>query len=84
MMRTNKGLVEYAKNQLNRNTVYMWGSFGQLVSNSFITQKANQYPTWYTPERVNKFKALVGKEVYAFDCVGLIKGYLWKRKDTSI
>lgn len=80
MMRTNKGLVEYAKKQLNRNTVYMWGSFGQLVTNSFITQKAKQYPTWYTPERVNKFKGLINKNVYAFDCVGLIKGYLWEKK----
>lgn len=79
-MRTNKGLVEYANNQLNRKTVYMWGSFGQLVSNNFISQKAKQYPSWYNTARVNKFKGLINKQVYAYDCVGLIKGYLWEKK----
>lgn len=76
-MKTNLGLVEYVKSMVQKKTVYMWGSFGQLVTNAFITQKTNQYKSWYTTARVNKFKGLVNKGYYAFDCVGLIKSYMW-------
>lgn len=58
-------------------TVYMWGSFGQPLSESFIQQKAKQYPSFYTPERLKHLRGLIGKGVFAFDCIGLIKGLLW-------
>lgn len=74
---TAKGLVDYVKGIEKIKTVYMWGSFGQKVTESFITQKATQYPSWYTTARVNKFKSLVNNGAYAFDCVGLIKSYIW-------
>lgn len=58
-------------------TVYMWGTFGQKVTNQLINQKIKQYPSWYTTSRVKHFRSLVNKNYYAFDCVGLIKGILW-------
>ncbi len=58
-------------------TVYMWGTFGQPVTEALITAKAKQYPWWYTAARIEKFRKLVGKGYFAFDCVGLIKGLLW-------
>lgn len=80
-MKTNRGLVEYANKWMNLKTVYMWGSFGQLVSDKFITQKSTQYPypkySFYSPKKITHLKSFIGKDVYAYDCVGLIKGYLW-------
>ena len=61
----------------NYNTVYMWGSFGAPVTNAWINEKSNQYPSWYTPTRLNNLRNLVGKNYFAFDCVNLIKGILW-------
>ena len=60
----------------NYNTVYGKGTFGQPVTNSFINGKLNQYYSWYKP-RESFFRSLVGKNYFAFDCVGLVKGVLW-------
>lgn len=75
--KTAKGLVDFCIGQANRNTVYMWGSFGHEVTAPIITRFHKQYPEWYTPARVNLFNSLIGKEYRAFDCVGLIKSYVW-------
>ena len=61
----------------NYKTAYLWGTFGSPVTEQLITQKANQYPEWYTAARQSYFRSLVGKNYFAFDCVGLIKGILW-------
>ena len=42
-----------------------------------ISSKARQYPSWYTPARRAFFSQLVGRGVFAFDCVCLIKAILW-------
>lgn len=65
----------------NYNTVYMWGTFGQPVTQSLIDSKTKQYPYWYTPSKQMSLKFLIGKNYYAFDCIGLIKGILWGWKD---
>jgi len=76
---TNKGLVEYVKKALalGNDSIYLYGSFGQTLSEAFITQKAKQYA--YNISRQSIYKkclASAGTE-FAFDCVGLIKAYLW-------
>ncbi len=58
-------------------TTYMWGSFGNTVSEAFITAKAAQYPKQYTQTAQAALRSLIGLKVWAFDCVGLIKGLLW-------
>jgi hypothetical protein len=58
-------------------TVYMWGCFGSPVTEATITRMANQYPDWYTFAKVKRFRALIGKNYFAFDCVNLIKAILW-------
>lgn len=60
-----------------KKTVYMWGTFGALVTEALITSKAKQYPGWYTAKKQDQLRRLIGHGVYAFDCVGLIKGALW-------
>ncbi len=81
MALTNKGLVEYAKKTLalGNDSIYVYGTFGQELSESLINQKAKQY--LYNLPRKSKYKKALnssGRE-YAFDCVGLIKAYLWGR-----
>lgn len=61
----------------NYNTVYAYGTWGQVLTNNVITSKTKQYSWWYTSSRQNQLKKLVGKGYYCFDCVGMIKAVLW-------
>lgn len=71
--KTNTGLVAYAKAQLGK--PYWYGSFGQAGNATLLTQKARQYPTMYTAERLANCRKQYNIKVH--DCIGLIKGYLW-------
>lgn len=73
-MKTNLGLVEYAKAQIGK--PYWFGTFGQLTTEKLWSDKAAQYPKYYSATRKKKaIPSQLGKK--AHDCVGLIKGYLW-------
>ena len=69
-MKTNTGLVEYAKAQVGR--PYWYGTYGQTASQSLYNSKKAQYPKYYT---ASDFASQYGQRVH--DCVGLIKGYIW-------
>ena len=60
---------------LKKKTVYMWGGYGKIVTNSLISQKKRQYPSHYPENKVKYLKSLVGKDYYSYDCSGLIKSY---------
>ncbi len=77
MAYTNKGLAEYCKAILNIKTRYMWGTFGKAITAGLIAGKATQYPTWYSPAKQKELKGYIGKNYFAFDCIGLIKSYYW-------
>jgi len=65
---------------LTKPSVYMWGCFGHSIdygSGLIITQKAAQYYSWYTNEKIAYLQAMVGQGRFGFDCVNLIKGILW-------
>ena len=66
--------IDVAKNY---KTTYMWGVFGSLVTEAIIKQKTAQYPSYYTPSVQATLRAQIGKNVWAFDCVCLIKSLLW-------
>lgn len=70
MLKSAKGLVEYAKAQIGN--PYWYGTFGQLSSEALYNQKKSQYPKMYT---ASDYKSQYGKKVH--DCIGLIKGYIW-------
>ena len=76
---TNKGLVEYAKKclALGNDSIYLYGSFGQKLTEAFITQKAKQYIYNVSRQKIYKNCLNSSGTEYAFDCVGLIKAYLW-------
>jgi LysM repeat protein len=77
ILMTAKEFIEKVKEVQKTNTVYMWGTYGQVLTNHLIDYKANQYPSKNTPARVARHKKLVGQGYSAWDCVGLIKGILW-------
>lgn len=77
ILMTAEKLIERAKAIQKTPTVYMWGTYGQLLTNDLIDYKAKQYPSKNTPARVARHKKLVGQGYSAWDCVGLIKGILW-------
>ena len=75
---TNKELIAKLKDiKDNYTTTYMWGMFGGPVTESKIQEKTRQYPSFYTSSRQATLRKMIGKNVYAFDCIGLIKGVLW-------
>jgi hypothetical protein len=65
----------------NFNTCYLLGGTGHLITDSIITSKAKQIPSWYTSARITALKKLIGKSYHGFDCVNLIKAVLWGWKD---
>lgn len=75
--------VEKLKSIRNSNTIYMTGTFGQLVTNDLINQKSKQYPSSYSEIRKANLRSLVGKNYHAFDCIGLVKAVLWGYPNVS-
>ncbi len=78
-MKTNTGLVDYARSQLEK--PYWYGTFGNIASNDLLKSKKKQYPSHYGDVRLEKYKSQLGERVH--DCVGLIKGYLWSENPVS-
>lgn len=68
-MKTNIGLVEYAREQLGK--LYWYGTYGNEASKNLYDKKKKQYPKYYEWDYAGE----TGVKVH--DCVGLIKGYLW-------
>jgi hypothetical protein len=80
MTKTNLGLVNFVISKLG--CPYWYGCFGQAGSLSLLSAKIKQYPKYYTKSRIDRCKGQYGLEV--FDCVGLIKSYLWRSDDGKI
>jgi hypothetical protein len=76
MNKTNIGLVSYVKTKLG--CPYWYGTFGQIGSASLLKAKIKQYPKYYTQSRIDRCTKQYGEQV--FDCVGLIKSYLWEKE----
>lgn len=72
-----QALVDTAKKIQSLKTVYLWGGWGQALTNAIIEAKARQYPSVYYPAKVTRLKALVPKGYLGIDCSGLIKMILW-------
>lgn len=61
----------------NYKTVYVYGAFGAQVTTSLLSQKAKQYPRFYTSSKKAQLAKYADKGYWGFDCVNLIKGILW-------
>ena len=77
-MLTNTGLLENTIKCYKHSNYYIYGTFGQRLTSSLVEAKIRQYPSFYrTEQRRRNARNAVGKYDYAYDCVGLIKCYLF-------
>lgn len=75
MEKTNNDLAVYAQNAYSEQWGYVWGTFGNLLTEALLKQKIAQYP-----EGVGEYEDFIrthwmGRKVT--DCVGLIKSCMW-------
>ena len=71
----NTDFVSWLKKTQKKNTIYMWGTFGNKVTENLISAKRKQYPTHYPTSRINILRDYIGAAI-GCDCCGLIKWYL--------
>ena len=73
-------LVTYAIHAWESGWGYVWGTFGQTLTESLFESKLRQYP-----EGVGNYEEFIRSNWLGgrtADCVGLIKGYGWLNPDT--
>ena len=73
-------LVAYAEHAWESGWGYVWGCFGQVLTDSLLEYKISQYP-----EGVGQYENIIREKWMGgrvTDCVGLIKGYGWLDPDT--
>ncbi|MBR4200842.1 MAG: C40 family peptidase [Oscillospiraceae bacterium] len=76
--KTNLGLAYYAIRKLG--CAYWYGCYGQIADEQVYQDFSNYYPQYYSAW--NDYETQYGGQV--FDCVGLIKSYLWSADIDSL
>jgi len=81
-MKTNDGLVNYAKRALDEGWGYMLGGYGQTLTHALLNQKMAQGDGvgMYNTKWKDYLLKFIGKRV--LDCYGIVKGYCWT--ETSV
>ena len=80
--KNNLDLVTYAVNAFNSGWGYVWGTYGDVLTDSLFAYKLEQYP-----DGVGEYEDFIRENWLGgrtTDCVGLIKGYGWYNPDTKI
>ncbi len=68
-------LVEWAKQAYAKKWGYVWGTYGEVLTESMLNGKVSQYPDEVgSKEEYIRTHWLGGRTA---DCIGLIKGYGW-------
>ena len=85
--KTSAGLVAWCRQ--NEGMPYWYAMCGWPATREWLDKKIaqyppNKYPKLWTPTRIAKARTEAGKFPRAFDCVGLIKGYLWVQPNGAI
>jgi hypothetical protein len=81
MSKTNLGLVEYCKSKISLPTIYMLSGFGRVLTHANIDNRIAKGCA-HTIRNEAIIRTGVGK--FVFDCVGLIKGYLWETSPGTV
>lgn len=74
-------LAEWARQTYAKKWGYVYGTYGEVLTESILTAKASQYP-----EQVGDNEEFIRSHwlgVRTADCIGLIKGYAWYNCDTG-
>lgn len=83
MSLNNTDFVRFCKEAAKRKTVYMWGTFGNPVTESLIQSKRKQYGILkYSNARIETLRKYIGSR-RGCDCCGLIKWYLMTGGDIA-
>ena len=77
--KNNKDLAAYAIQAWENNWGYVWGTYGNVLTESLLSYKIQQYPDWVGQNAAFIRSHWLNRR--CTDCVGLIKGYGWL--DTS-
>ena len=78
--KNNLDLVQYAINAWQSGWGYVWGTYGNVLTDGLLQSKINQYPDVLTKNAAFIRERWLGGRTT--DCVGLIKGYGWLNADT--
>ena len=78
--KNNVDLAEWAKQAYAKKWGYVYGTYGEVLTESILTAKISQFP-----EQVGNVQYDDDAALYpgASDCIGLIKGYAWFNCDTG-
>jgi len=79
--KNNLDLVTYTENAFNSGWGYVWGTYGDVLTDSLFEYKLKQYPNGVGEYEDFIRNHWLGGRVT--DCVGLIKGYGWYNPDTK-
>ncbi|HNX15656.1 MAG TPA: hypothetical protein PKH29_12490 [Oscillospiraceae bacterium] len=74
---TNKEFVRFCEKALGKNVRYMWGTYGQKITDKLIASKTIQYPDHYPQSYQDELHAAIADGGIGCDCTGLIKWFLW-------
>ena len=74
--KTSIGLVNHVTTFLCKQTIYVWGGLGEILTNKLLYKLSIKYPDFYKKERLALYIDHINKTYYGFDCSGLIKNYL--------
>lgn len=74
---TAKGLVDYVKKGMFSPHVYLWDANGQILTNELLDFLIKDHKEWYTEDRVAIRRSLCNRNIRGWDCIGLIKSYVW-------
>ncbi len=74
---TAQGLVEYAKRCKTTPHIYVWDANGEYITDELLDMLSAKYPDWYTPERLSVRRQLANRGIRGWDCIGMIKSYVW-------
>lgn len=73
--KNNLDLVKWSEFAADKGWGYVWGTYGTVLSDSFLESKITQYPDEVGGKEEFIRANWLGKRTA--DCVGLIKGYSW-------
>jgi hypothetical protein len=75
-LKTNENLVIHCMTALSEKWGYVFGTWGQVLTETILNQKRSQYPNIINQDRYNYIQNnYLGKRTA--DCGGLIKSFLW-------
>ena len=79
--KNNKDLACYAIQAWENNWGYVWGTYGNVLTESLLAYKIQQYPDWVGQNAGFIRSHWLNRR--CTDCVGLIKGYGWLDASTG-